>query len=77
MKKIIKSIQKLPDGYRKVFNLYCLEGYSHKEIAEILNVSENTSKSQLSKARKYLRKLLGIKEVKKKQNKWIAESLIV
>jgi RNA polymerase sigma-70 factor (ECF subfamily) len=73
----MKSIQKLPDGYRTVFNLYCLEGYSHKEIAEILNVSENTSKSQLSKARKYLRKLLGIKEVKKKQNKWIAESLMV
>jgi RNA polymerase sigma-70 factor (ECF subfamily) len=77
VQKIMKSIQKLPDGYRTVFNLYCLEGYSHKEIAEILNVSENTSKSQLSKARKYLRKLLGIIEVKKKQNKWIAESLMV
>jgi len=77
VQKILNSIQKLPDGYRAVFNLYCLEGYSHKEIAKILNVTENTSKSQLSKARKYLRKLLGIAEVKKKRTKWITESLII
>jgi len=59
---IMKSMQELPVGYRTVFNLYVVEGYTHKEIAEILDISENTSKSQLSKARKYLKKLLGIEE---------------
>ena len=49
--KILKGLQQLPEGYRTVFNLYVLEGYTHKEIAEILDISENTSKSQLSKAR--------------------------
>lgn len=60
--KILKAMQNLPAGYRTVFNLYVLEGYSHKEIAEILEISENTSKSQLSKARRYLKNLLGIEE---------------
>ena len=74
---VIKALQQLPDGYRTVFNLYSVEGYSHKEIAEILEISENTSKSQLSKARKYLRLLLGIKgPQKKKSREWIQESLI-
>jgi len=59
---IMKSMQKLPIGYRTVFNLYVVEGYTHKEIAEILGISENTSKSQLSKARKYLKKLLGVED---------------
>ena len=59
---IMKSMQKLPIGYRTVFNLYVVEGYTHKEIAEILSISENTSKSQLSKARKYLKKLLGVQD---------------
>ena len=58
--KILKAIQDLPSGYRNVFNLYIIEGYTHKEIAEILDISENTSKSQLSKARKYLQKKLDI-----------------
>ena len=71
-------MQQLPHGYRTVFNLYSLEGYTHKEIAEILDISENTSKSQLSKARKYLRNLLGVKEAEKKKNKkWIRESLMI
>ena len=65
--KIMKAMQQLPHGYRTVFNLYSLEGYTHKEIAEILDISENTSKSQLSKARKYLRNLLGVKEAEKKK----------
>ena len=74
---VIKAMQQLPDGYRTVFNLYSVEGYSHKEIAEILDISENTSKSQLSKARKYLRSLLGVKEPQKKKSKeWIPESLM-
>jgi RNA polymerase sigma-70 factor (ECF subfamily) len=53
--ELLKLIQKLPDGYRIVFNMYAIEGYSHKEIAEYLQVSEGTSKSQLSKAKKMLR----------------------
>lgn len=44
----------LPTGYRTVFNLFAIEGYSHKEIAEKLNISESTSRSQLTKARKFL-----------------------
>lgn len=54
----IELMQSLPDGYRTVMNLYVFEEKSHKEIAEILGVSENTSKSQLFKARRMLRELL-------------------
>lgn len=56
--ELMKAIQALPPGYKVVFNLYVFEGYSHKEIAEELEISENTSKSQLSRARNYLRKIL-------------------
>ncbi|HRS53934.1 MAG TPA: sigma-70 family RNA polymerase sigma factor [Bacteroidales bacterium] len=49
--ELLKLIQELPEGYRMVFNLYVIEGYSHKEIAEQLGITENTSKSQLSRAR--------------------------
>jgi RNA polymerase sigma factor (sigma-70 family) len=59
--KIMSALKELPIGYRTVFNLYVVEGYSHQEIAKILEVSENTSKSQLSKARKFLKVKLGIK----------------
>jgi RNA polymerase sigma factor (sigma-70 family) len=55
---MMKAIQELPEGYRIVFNLYVFENYSHKDIAEQLGISENTSKSQLSRARGYLRKVL-------------------
>lgn len=51
---LLKMIGELPVGYRTVFNLYAIEGYSHAEIAEQLEISENTSKSQLSRARKWL-----------------------
>jgi len=54
----MKLIQGLPVGYRTVFNLFAIEGYSHKEIAEKLKISENTSKSQLSRARMLLQKQL-------------------
>lgn len=47
-------IDNLPDGYKMVFNLYAIEGYKHQEIAELLDISEGTSKSQLSHARKVL-----------------------
>jgi len=49
----------LPLGYRTVFNMYAIEGYAHSEIASILGISENTSKTQLFKARKLLQKWLG------------------
>jgi RNA polymerase sigma factor (sigma-70 family) len=55
---LLKLIQQLPTGYRTVFNLYAIEGYSHKEIAAQLGISENTSKSQLSRARTLLQKQL-------------------
>jgi len=56
--KLIALIQMLPPGYRLVFNMYVFEEYSHKEISEALNISENTSKTQLLKARRMLRKKL-------------------
>lgn len=54
MQDLMKVIQKLADGYRMVFNMYIIEGYSHKEIAETLGISEGASKSQLSRARAIL-----------------------
>ncbi len=52
--EILKLVQELPTGYRTVFNLNTIEGYSHKEIGEIMNISVNTSKSQLSRAKSSL-----------------------
>lgn len=52
--ELLEEIGKMPDGYRTIFNMYVIEGYQHKEIAEILNISESTSRSQLKKAREYL-----------------------
>ena len=52
--ELLKVVQKLPDGYRTVFNMYAIEGYSHKEIGELLEIKESTSRSQLVKARKWL-----------------------
>jgi RNA polymerase sigma factor (sigma-70 family) len=64
---LMKIIQSLPDGYRVVFNMFAIEGYSHKEIAETLGVSENTSKSQYSRARALLRdKLEQVKNVRER-----------
>lgn len=57
-KKILAQIQKLPTGYRTVINLFIIEGYSHKEIAEMLGISESTSKTQLHKGRHMLQKLI-------------------
>src|SRR5688572_8100290 len=54
--EIMQLLHELPAGYRTVFNLYAIEGYSHKEIAEMLNITEGTSKSQLSKARGMLQR---------------------
>lgn len=55
---ILRLLDQLPTGYRTVFNLYVLEGYKHREIAEILEISINTSKSQLILAKKRLQELL-------------------
>ena len=55
---LLDVIQQLPEGYRMVFNLYVIEGYNHQEIAEMLHISENTSKSQLSRARMALQERL-------------------
>lgn len=52
---LMKVINKLPDGYRQVFNLYVVEGYSHKEIGEMLNIREVSSRSNLSRAKEILR----------------------
>ena len=57
---LLNLIQKLPNKYRLVFNLYVLDSYSHKEISEMLNISEGTSKSNLSRARKNLKNELEI-----------------
>ena len=51
---IMQMISELPDGYRTVFNLYCLDGYSHQEIAQQLGISEKTSSSQLARAKALL-----------------------
>ncbi|MCX6257512.1 MAG: RNA polymerase sigma factor [Bacteroidia bacterium] len=56
--EIQKAVNELPDGYRMVFNLYVFENYSHKEIADLLKIKENTSKSQLARARKSLQQKL-------------------
>jgi RNA polymerase sigma-70 factor (ECF subfamily) len=50
--KVMDCVRRLPDGYRTVMNLYVMDGYSHKDIAHMLGISENTSKTQLLKARK-------------------------
>jgi RNA polymerase sigma factor (sigma-70 family) len=55
-KDIIKIVQELSPGYRQVFNMYIIEGFSHKEIGDILGISEGTSKSQLARARVILQK---------------------
>lgn len=55
---LLNLIQQLPDRYRLVFNLSILDGYTHKEIAQLLNISEGTSKSNLSRAKQLLQKKL-------------------
>ena len=56
MEKLTHLLQKLPQGYRTIFNLHAIEGYDHREIAELLDISVGTSKSQLSRARNMLKK---------------------
>lgn len=56
LQELTKVIQQLPKGYRTIFNLYVIDGYNHREIGEMLGISDNTSKTQLMKARKFLQK---------------------
>ena len=58
IERVRDAIQKLPDGYRTVFSLYLLEGYDHTEIAQIMGISESTSKTQYIRAKQKLRELL-------------------
>lgn len=55
---IIKLVQQLSPGYRTVFNMYVVEGYTHKQIADLLGISEGTSKSQLSRAKHILQEMV-------------------
>ena len=66
---LLKMVDELPSGYRTIFNLYAIEGYAHKEIAELLGINENTSKSQLSRARMHLqKKILDMEAALQKNN---------
>jgi RNA polymerase sigma factor (sigma-70 family) len=64
---VLRLVAELPAGYRTVFNLYAIEGYNHQEIGEMLGISENTSKSQLSRARAMLIKQLEALELPDKK----------
>ncbi|MFL5786885.1 MAG: RNA polymerase sigma factor [Flavisolibacter sp.] len=66
-REIIKLIQQLSPGYRTVFNMYVIEGYTHKQIAEALGISEGTSKSQLSRAKLILQEMVKDLIEKRKQ----------
>lgn len=61
IERVKKAIEELPDGYRSVLSLYLLEGYDHHEIAEIMGITESTSKSQLNRAKGRLREKLTVR----------------
>jgi RNA polymerase sigma-70 factor (ECF subfamily) len=61
-KELMAMITELPPGFRTVFNMYAIEGYSHKEIGDMLGISETTSRTQLSRARIWLQKKIKEKE---------------
>jgi RNA polymerase sigma-70 factor (ECF subfamily) len=60
---LARSIGELPEGYRTILNLYAVEGYSHREVAELMNISENTSRSQFSRAKVRLAEILKTKGI--------------
>lgn len=68
--ELLDVIQSLPAGYRMVFNMYAIEGYSHKEIAEELRITESTSKSQLARARTMLQEMVKDKMQIKSSNEY-------
>ena len=67
-KDLMALIQRLSPGYRMVFNLYAIEGYSHREIGEIIGMTEGASKSQLSRARAILKEQIVQSEGKRYEN---------
>jgi RNA polymerase sigma-70 factor (ECF subfamily) len=58
--ELIRLIQKLPDSYRMAFNLFVIEGYSHKEISKILNITESSSRVYVTRAKQYLQTMIGL-----------------
>lgn len=66
-KQVVECIRMLPIGYRTVLNLYAIEGYSHKEIGEMLDIEESTSRSQYTRARQMLEEILIKKKIIQKQ----------
>jgi RNA polymerase sigma factor (sigma-70 family) len=66
--EIFEMIRTLPNGYRVVFNLFAIEGYSHKEIADMLNITESTSRTQFLKARNALKEKFTSKHLMKITN---------
>jgi len=62
VERVMKALEKMPEGYRVVFSLYLLEGYDHKEISEILGITESTSKSQFLRAKKKMKEILASDE---------------
>ncbi|MBX2931924.1 MAG: sigma-70 family RNA polymerase sigma factor [Chitinophagaceae bacterium] len=74
-KQVIECIRLLPIGYRTVLNLYAIEGYSHKEIGELLDIQESTSRSQYTRAKVILENILIKKSIisnTKESNNWVA-----
>ena len=59
---IMRLVQRLPSGFRTVFNMYAVEGYSHKEIGDMLHITESTSRSQYARARQWLQEQIGERE---------------
>lgn len=73
-KQVIECIRQLPIGYRTVLNLYAIEGYSHREIGNMLEIEESTSRSQYTRAKNLLEEILikkNILQVVKQRNKWL------
>ena len=73
--ELMKLIAELPEGYRIVFNLYVVEGYSHKEIAELLDIQVASSRSQLQRARKQLQVLIAKLENRSQKNNYESKAI--
>ena len=79
-KQIVETIRTLPIGYRTVLNLYAIEGYSHKEIGQLLDIEESTSRSQYTRAKNMLEEMLVQKRIiqqPKEKKKWFSPVRIV
>ena len=79
-KQIVETIRTLPIGYRTVLNLYAIEGYSHKEIGQLLDIEESTSRSQYTRAKNMLEEILVQKRIiqqPKEKKKWFSPVRIV